>query len=385
MFQAAGLELSQFSGVTPQWTPRIYAEQRMAWEGGMPQRPDVTLRVEAASYRDRPVAFKVVGPWTRPSRMEQPQPSPTQRAASVAGTVIVLILLGGAVLLGRTNLQSGRADRRGAGRIALFLLAVWLVSWTLGARHSFDVAEETDRFFRFVAFSLLNVGFTWLFYLALEPFVRRLSPDTLIGWTRLLVGQLRDPRVGRDILMGVATGVFFVLVASADTLVPVLTGAPLERPQTSNMQYFIGARFAIANMVRILPNALQTAMLGTFMYVVLLAIVRRPWIAVTLVFLFVCMLILTEAGDDSIWLALALATVLGVVTMFVFLRFGLLALASALYVTQVLDAVPLTIDLSRPHAGVSTLALGIVAALAIYAFSISRAGEGMFRRLLPPV
>jgi hypothetical protein len=385
MFQAAGLQLSQFAGATPQWTPRIYADQRVAWEGDMPQRPDVKLRVEAASYRARPVAFKVVGPWTQPSLMQQPQPSAVQRAASVAGTLVVLALLGGAVLLVRANLASGRADRRGAGRIALFLLAVWLVSWALGARHSFNVADETDRFFRALAFSLLNVGFTWLFYLALEPFVRRLSPDMLIGWTRLLVGQLRDPRVGRDVLIGVATGVFFALVSSADTLVPALTGAPPLQPQFSNMQYFVGARFAISNMVRVLPNALQAAMLGTFLYVVLLALVRRQWIAAALVLLFVCGIILAEAAGEDVWLALAFAAVLGVVTMMVFLRFGLLALATALYVNQVLNVVPLTVDLSRPHAGVSTLALVIVAAMALYAFHISRAGEGMFRRLVPPV
>jgi Protein kinase domain len=380
MFQAAGLQLSQFSAVTPQWTPRSYADQRAAWESTMPQRSDVKLRVEAASYGGRPVAFKVVGPWTRPSRMEETQPSAAQRTASFVGTVIVLTLIAGAILLVRANLRSGRADRRGANRIALFLLAVSLTSWALGARHSFDVDEETGRFFIAVAFSLLNVGFTWLFYLALEPFVRRFSPDMLIGWTRLLVGQLRDPRVGRDVLIGVATGVFFALVASADTLAPALA-AP---PQQTNMDYFIGARYAISRVVRVLPNALQAAMLGTFMYVVLLAIVRRPWIAATAVLIFVCGVILAEAGDDSIWLSVAFAAVLGSVTMVVFLRFGLLALASALFANQVLNTVPLTIDLSRPHGGISALAMLIVAAMAVYAFYISRAGAGMFRRLLPP-
>jgi hypothetical protein len=384
MFQAAGLSRADFSDVPPQRTPPVYAEQRAAWEGPMPQRADVKLRIEAASYRGRPVAFKVIGPWTLAPGEDIERTTATQRAASVAGTIIVLSLLGGAGLLVRANLKSGRGDRRGANRIALFLLGASLASWALGARHSFDVEAETSRFFFALAFSMLNVMFTWLFYLALEPFVRRFSPDMLIGWARVLAGQVRDPRVGRDILVGVATGVFFVLVGSLDTYLLSLSGAQPQQPAISNMNYFISARYAIANILRVLPNALQSAMLGTFMYVVLLAVVRRRWIAATLVLLFIAGVILAEANSHHVWLVLALAVVIGGVTMFVFLRFGLLTLATALYVLQVLNAVPLTLDLSQPHAGVSTLALLIVAGMAIYAFHISRAGEGMFRRLLPP-
>ncbi|HEV3484958.1 MAG TPA: hypothetical protein VG106_06100, partial [Vicinamibacterales bacterium] len=277
--------------------------------------------------------------------------------------------------------KSGRADRRGGNRIAIFLLGTWAVSWALGSRHWFDVNEETNRFFRLLALALLNVGFTWLFYLALEPFVRRQSPDTLIGWTRLLVGHLRDPRVGRDILIGVASGVLFALVASLDAVLPLLTGAPPEQPRTSDMAYFMGGRYAIADMLRVLANALQNAMLGTFTFVIVLAIVRRQWLAATLVLVLVCGLIVADADIRNIWFAVGRVAVLGALLIAVFLRFGLLALASALYVNAVLHAVPLTIDLSRPHAGVSTVAILLVAALAVYGFRVSGAGAGMFRRL----
>jgi hypothetical protein len=86
-----------------------------------------------------------------------------------------------------------------------------------------------------------------------------------------------------------------------------------------------------------------------------------------------------------VWIVLTLAAVLSAVTMFVFLRFGLLTLATAFLVMQILNTVPLTLDLSRPHAGVSSLALAIVAGLAVYAFHVSRAGEGLLRRVLPQV
>jgi tRNA A-37 threonylcarbamoyl transferase component Bud32 len=383
LFHAAGLQLAQFSTTAPQWTPRIYAEERVAWEGPMPQRADVKLRVEAASYRGRPVAFKVVGPWTRPALMEQTQPSRSVRVVSAIGTLIVLALLAGGLLLVRVNLATGRADRRGAGRIALFLLVVWTLAWALGARHSFDVESETSRFLTATAFALLNVGIAWVFYLALEPFVRRQSPDMLIGWTRLLSGQLRDPRVGRDLLIGVVTGVIFTFVTLIDFA--WLTGDVPRPPSPSRMDYFLGARYVIANLVAMVPNALQSAMLGTFMYVLLLAIVKRRWIAATLVLLFVCGVLLAEAGGGDAWITFALAAVLGGLTMFVFLRFGFLAIASALYVNQVLHMAPLTMDPSRPHAGVGMLAILIVLGLAAYAFRISRAGDRLLRRLLPAV
>jgi hypothetical protein len=349
----------------------------------MPKRPDVKLRVEAAAYRSRPVSFKVIGPWTIAPGEDIRRPTALQRAGSVAGTVIVLSLLAGAVVLVRANLKSGRGDRRGANRIALFLLGMSLASWALGARHSYDVEVETGRFFIALAFSMLNVMFTWLFYLALEPFVRRQSPDMLIGWARVLGGQMRDARVGRDVLVGVATGVLFVVLGLLDGYVLALSGAPPLQPQITNMGYFIGARYALADMLRVLPNALQSAMLGTFMYVVLLAIVRRRWMAAALVLAFICGVILSETDSHHVWIILTLAVILSAVTIFVFLRFGLLTLATAFLVMQVLNTGPVTLDLSRPHAGISSLALLLVAALAVYGFHVSRAGDGLLRRLIP--
>jgi hypothetical protein len=236
--------------------------------------------------------------------------------------------MGGAVLLVRANLKAGRADRRGAGRVALFLLAVWGTAWRLGARHSFVVGEETNRLFT-------------------------------------------------------ATGVMFLLVASGDTLVALVSGALQGQPQTSNMQYLVGARYAIANMLRMLPNALQSAMIGAFLYIVLFAIVRRHWIAGTLVLAMLCGIIFAEAGGERVWLSLLVVAVAGPVTIIVFLRFGLFAIATALWVNQLLQIIPLTADPSRPHAGVSALAMPIVMATAAYAFHVSRAGDGLLRRLVP--
>ena len=383
LFDAAGLKLGEFSPASPQWAPLVYAEKREAWEGPSGSVPDVRIRVEGASYGSRAAAFKVIGPWTEPSRMGQTSASAMQRAVALLGTLLVILLLVGGGLLVRANVRRGRADVRGASRVALFLLAVWTLGWILGARHSLELSREVDRFFSALAFGLLNVGFTWLFYLALEPFVRRLSPDLLIGWARLLRGQFRDPRVGRDVLIGIATGMLFALLTSSVSVVMALfRGSTAELyPQLSNLTYFLGLRFPVSSLVRVVPNALQTAMVVVFLYVVLVAIVRKQQVAWAIMIVTIGGVIFAEDGGQNPWSSLIFGAVLGTVVLFAFVRFGLLTLAVTFFVNQVLHSVPVTLDLSQPHAAASTLALLLVAGVALTALYTSRAADGLFQRM----
>ncbi len=381
MFAAAGLDIGKFATVPPQWTPRTYGDDRRAWQGTTAGDPAVSVRVEATSYRGRPVYFQVVWPWSRPARMEAPLPSARSRAVSLAGTVLVLALLLGAIALARHNLKSGRADQRGARRLTSFLIAVWIVSWLLGARHYFDLGTELDRFFMFAAFAMLNTGFTWLFYLGLEPYVRRLCPDVLISWTRLLSGDVRDPRVGRDVLVGIAAGVLFALLETTKTLIPGTT-VPGQL-QGSNTAYFLGTRYALSLLVRFIPNALQTTMLVTFMYAVIAALVRRRWVAIGTTLVLCASVIASESETIAPWAAVTLATLVSAIAIFALLRFGLLTISLALLTDMILRNVSLTTDMTRLDAPMSAVTLLIVGGAAAYAFYVSRAGEGIFQRFLP--
>ena len=385
-FTDAELPMAQFSAVTPEWAPRVFGDERVAWEGPMRGHPDAKVRVEAASYRGRPVSFQVVWPWTRPVRTETVRVSASQRAFGVAGYLLILAMLGGAVAIARFNLKSGRADRRGASRIALFLIGVWILSWALAGRHWYALQEEFNFFFGSLAFMLLNVGFTWLFYLGLEPFVRKLRPEILISWTRLLGGQLRDPRVGRDVLIGVALGVLMSLVGHLDSLLlPWVTGES-QQPQVSPVQYLLGLRFSLGALVRTLPNSLQSAMLATFAYVMLLTILRRGWIANLVIILLITAVVVAEDGiGGRVWLVVVIALCFAVPLIFVFLRFGLLSLATGLMTLQALGTAPLTADLSKPHGTLSAIAILILISIASYAFHVSKAGAGLARKFIPAV
>jgi hypothetical protein len=48
-----------------------------------------------------------------------------------------------------------------------------------------------------------------------------------------------------------------------------------------------------------------------------------------------------------------------------------------------LQIVPLTADPTKPHAAVSAMAFALLVVGAGYAFYTSKAGEGLFKRLMP--
>jgi len=68
LFDAAGIDMAAFKPATPQVVPPVFADERVAWDGRLPELPEHTFRVEAAGYKGKPVYFVVSGPWTRYAR-----------------------------------------------------------------------------------------------------------------------------------------------------------------------------------------------------------------------------------------------------------------------------------------------------------------------------
>src|ERR1700680_2826682 len=53
---------------------------------------------------------------------------------------------------------------------------------------------------------------SWALYMALEPYVRRRWPQSMVTWSRVLRGGFRDPLVGGHLLVGVALGIGLALL-----------------------------------------------------------------------------------------------------------------------------------------------------------------------------
>jgi hypothetical protein len=83
-------------------------------------------------------------------------------------------------------------------------------------------------------------------------------------------------------------------------------------------------------------------------------------------------------------LALELAiSLLGIGLVFtVLLRFGLFSLIVTIYTFLAIEGFPLTLDLSRPHAGASMLLLAAITGLSLFGFNASRGDEPLFGRPL---
>jgi serine/threonine-protein kinase len=71
LLSAAALDMTRFAPAEPHWIPLVSFDARAAWTGSYAHAPEVPLRIEAASWRGRPVSFRVIGPWSKPARMQR--------------------------------------------------------------------------------------------------------------------------------------------------------------------------------------------------------------------------------------------------------------------------------------------------------------------------
>ena len=135
-------------------------------------------------------------------------------AAEVAIWAVFVSIFAGAGVLARYNLRLGRGDRKGAKRLAILVVCLSVLSGMLRAHHVPIAVAELEWLLFTAGLALLWGGFVWLIYIGLEPHLRRVWPRALISWTRLLSGQVRDPLVGRDVLIGMFVGVTLMATSS---------------------------------------------------------------------------------------------------------------------------------------------------------------------------
>jgi len=382
LFDASGLDLSQFRPVAPAWTPPHAYTSRAAWEGAYPERPEFKVRVEAAAYGGAPVFFELIDAWDRsPEQQGAYAESAKDRALTgILLTVFITVMVGGALLAWR-NLRLGRVDRKGAARIAVFMLAVHLLRWLFTSHH---VATEYEalNFVTGVQRAVFWACFFWVVYLAFEPYVRRRWPWRIISWTRLLAGNLRDPLVGRDVLVGALFGAGVLLCNFfLGHVVPQWAGYPPDVPWFDfPATQLLGIRsFAGAFTLQTFASFTQPFIL-LFLIFLLRAVLRNDLLAsLAAALIGATALGLTHESAAAVPFAVVAASLL----VFCLHRYGLLATVSAVFVLHLTVFYPVTSDFTAWYAGDFVPALAVVVALAIYGFRTSLAGRPLLRgRLL---
>ena len=144
--------------------------------------------------------FKLVGPWTKPTRMEQ---SAGRHTADILETLLALILLTSGAWMARGNYLRGRSDIRGTVRLMSVTFAIEIAIWICRA-HFIPTLATFGRFVLALSTGVFISAAMGMLYLALEPYVRRYWPQAIVSWSRLMAGRVRDSLVARDVLFGVA-------------------------------------------------------------------------------------------------------------------------------------------------------------------------------------
>jgi len=277
-------------------------------------------------------------------------------------------------LLGLRNLRLGRGDRRGAAVLGGVMAGGFVAAWLLGGHHPATVTGELLGFAGALGVGGLTGLVAALAYLALEPAVRRRWPWRLTAWTRVLGGHLRDPLVGRDLLLGILGGIGTVLLTQAVIVVPQLLNLPPPVPAQSALGpppprlYFLAVPL----------GATYYALLWFALAFLLALVLRREglaWAGFVAFFILVSTLIFAPPSlPGAVAYALSNMLILGL-WVFLMKQFGLLAFAAALIAQILLLVVPLTWDAAAWYFREGLLGACVVVTLAVYGFVTACGGQ----------
>ncbi|HZL85594.1 MAG TPA: protein kinase [Candidatus Krumholzibacteria bacterium] len=369
VFDLAGLSPARFHPVAPVWVPPDYCESRRAWEGTLPSRSDISLRLEAGWHAGKLVHFEQIGPW-REVLGSHAAKSPTRRALGIVSTVLVMSLLIASVLLARSHLRRGRGDRRGATRLSLFIIILQMTCWIFVANHSSSLPEEFDQLIEALAITVFVAGFFWVIYVALEPYMRGTWPDLIISWARLLAGRIRDPLVGRDILIGVLFGFAAILLHSLEHFLPGWLGiAPHYPEQMTTLLTILGPTQMAIAATYVLADSMFAPLATVLLLLGMRKALHNRWLGAAVVILAIGFLVGGQIDPSGAHPQISFPMGMAIIAMWVLLvlRFGLLALVTMAFVSTLLDNTPITADLSRWYAGSGVVSIVVVLALAIFA------------------
>lgn len=371
IFAVAGLDLSQFKPAEPLWNSLAASDTRSAWTGSWPES-GLPLRVEAAALGGRPVFFSLIGPWSEPNRQTREQKSSDKASGIFVSTIGGIILFVSAWLALR-NMRKKRGDLSAAWRIGAFYFIVDMLVWVLRAHFVAGIGSFGLLILAICGALFLSTTVAIL-YLALEPYVRRHWPQTIISSTRLLHRRWRDPLVGKDVLFGIVEGMLISLIIYAYGLILLHLG---DSPSLGDLSFLLGTRRVIGNyLVRVLWE-FQGTLIFFFVLFLLRVLLRNRWLAAVV---FVGIWVFYKSlGAQHLAIHIPTMILLYGTAAFVMVRFGLIALVSGFFVTDLLLNLPMTSDVSSWFIGAVIFPYAGVLALAVWAFHTALGGQKLWK------
>lgn len=381
LWTAAELEIKSLNPASAAELPPLAFDHQDAWTGTLDQQAVVPVRVVAASLLGKPVFFEIQGPWRDKAAKKDIRIWLTQGFVPAVWFGILLVLLIFGLYLARRNIRMKRSDARGAFRISAFAFLALASASALWAHHAYNSFGDFMWWIRGgPAFFLFDAAFIWVAYMAMEPAMRRRRAELLISWSRLLSGRIRDPLVGRDILIGAILGsataaaMFIFRAFPGWAFLPGAWSAHIELNSLLGWPQQLGTVFYIIGLTAFYGVGWMVAMV--FCY----TIFRKTWlVAVVFVFFGAVSQQVGSSGDLSAQV-LSGGIFSGAIAILL-LGYGFLPAAISFLVFNVLARMPLRLGLPGWSARASVLTLIIIAAVAAYGFYTSLGGRPIFGRM----
>jgi serine/threonine-protein kinase len=385
-FREAGLERDRFAvdPAGPTFPAPAACAKRFAWRD---TTEESGCRVEAGADHGRPVYFRVGGPWHRAVRrgLAKSEEENSRETASRYTTDLWNVIFAAIVVLAVRNLLGGHADVGTAVRMGAVIGGLALVARATAGWHAADALGFFPAALGWAAWVSVVAGGS---YLGVEPAVRRRWPWRLTGWVRLFAGRLRDPLVGRDLLVGIACGVLFLLAYTTAGEVAVHFAAPAGFEPSLNPTWFSsGAYFgatapAPARILGAAGRFFGAAFFDLCLALVVFLLTRRESVAWAAVFAVTVALSMLKnwsgswSGDGLMMITLVVQCG---VTVALLIRFGLLAAATASGTQALLLMTPLSADPSAWYFGTGLIIAAGVVVVASYCCYTAVGGWSVLR------
>ncbi len=382
LFDRAELHRDNAVAIPPETPTPVYCDEVVAWRVDGVGDGTTAVTVLMGAVGGRPNYFEFLG------LREDMAPNHASMTSVTAVEVFWVVLNVVIIVLAYRNLRAGRSDYRSALRCALLIAGLYglmeVLSISVSGANSLHGALGLVNG-RGAGHIVLHTVETWLYYLAIEPYVRRIWPRMLVGLLRLLSGRVRDPAVGREMLIGVTIGcglaALLSLVSYADGRTTADEFARL--PVWSSLRAMMSPAHYVSNRAHVVAWAVLDGVSYAGVLLILRLLARHALVTACLGVVVIGSMeyeVFTGEGGNPNWSGMAYAAGIGIGFVFIYARAGVLAAMFAMFVLRSMGLFTMELDAwSRPY---HVALLVTLLALAGYGFWVSLAGRPIFRDML---
>jgi len=181
-------------------------------------------------------------------------------------------------------------------------------------------------------------------------------------------GRVSDPRVGRDVMIGLAFGLGLQLLIRLSIPLHDLLGIPGPPPLLGRVELLAGPVYAFGGLASVVANATVNAFVIVFLIVGLkVGLKRMPLVVGGALAFYVAITVPEMMSEGTPWIGASLGVLAMITLVTVPVRYGLLATAAAFLASFIASGVPWSLSFGTWQAQPSEIALVVLTALVVWA------------------